>query len=964
MVSLQRVGLMSRVSDRLSNRGLARSVSVTLACIGLSALTFWVQAQDVEVVQSPNDARAYQYLTLPNDLQVLLISDPETDKAAAALDVSVGSGDDSRERQGLAHFLEHMLFLGTEKYPEADDYQSFISQHGGSHNAYTSSEHTNYFFDVEAGSLEPALDRFSQFFIAPLFTEEYVSRERHAVNSEYKAKIKDGYRRQLDVFRQLVNSRHPLSNFSVGSLETLADRPNASVRDDLLKFYDRHYSSDRMTLVLLGRESLEELKALVEARFTQVVKRPAVRLVSNQHLFRDDFLPATINIKPVKDEQRLMLMFPVPSADEHYRQKPLQYLGNILGHEGEGSLFSLLKKAGWAEGLSAGSGLGGRNQGSFSINIKLTPEGLEQQDKVVATVFKMINTLRDSGVEAWRFEEQRQLSDMAFRFSEKSEPIHTVSGLANNLHNYAPEHVLQGGYLHEVFSARLIQRYLRYLKPDNVLRVVTSPLLETDEISPHYSTPYAFDRQRFQAESLPKVFLQQLHLPSANPFIAKRLALKQQLGTETGLKQLKNSPSLKLWHRQDTSFGTPKASVQVRVRSPIVGQSALNAAQAQLFAALSSDALNEFSYPAALAGLHYSISANSRGLDVAVSGYNDRQGLLLKRMLTVMERARFTKERFDGLKEELLRNWRNVKQQTPYQQLFGVMPSKLYRPFWDELSMAEALEPLTFLEFKRFVTQIFNASQLQVLIYGNVFEQEALSLATMIQSKLHRSVAKAERMPEAQVVRLGAPVFQQHLQTSHPDSAVAFYLQGAGDEVGDAAVSALLRQSLQSSFFHRLRTEKQLGYIVFVSSMGLRSVPGSVFVVQSPTADSEALIGEVSEYLKAQVTTLKSGQLEDFSKHKAALLGRLREKPKNLSEQSGLYWQEVVDSREGEDYRQRLILAVEALSAQTFAKAAAQLLAEPAGIWFTASPAAVSSEVSTPQLPGNFKETAPFYRYR
>ena len=121
------------------------------------------------VRQSPDDARRYQYFTLDNQLKVLLISDADAEKAAASLDVHVGSRYDPATRQGLAHFLEHMLFLGTKKYPDADGYQKFISENGGSHNAYTSFEHTNYYFDIDNASLAPALDRFSDFFVSPLF---------------------------------------------------------------------------------------------------------------------------------------------------------------------------------------------------------------------------------------------------------------------------------------------------------------------------------------------------------------------------------------------------------------------------------------------------------------------------------------------------------------------------------------------------------------------------------------------------------------------------------------------------------------------------------------------------------------------------------------------------------------------------------------------------------------------------
>lgn len=80
--------------------------------------------------------------------QVLLVSDPETDKSSAALDVGVGSLCDPKEVPGLAHFLEHMLFLGTEKYPDENSYSQFISAHGGRSNAYTALENTNYYFDI------------------------------------------------------------------------------------------------------------------------------------------------------------------------------------------------------------------------------------------------------------------------------------------------------------------------------------------------------------------------------------------------------------------------------------------------------------------------------------------------------------------------------------------------------------------------------------------------------------------------------------------------------------------------------------------------------------------------------------------------------------------------------------------------------------------------------------------------
>ena len=92
-----------------------------------------------------------------------------------------GSFDDPKARPGLAHFLEHMLFIGTEKYPEPDGYFSFVESNGGSSNAYTAPEVTNYFFDVKPDAFREGLDRFAHFFIDPLLAPDVEREERCSV---------------------------------------------------------------------------------------------------------------------------------------------------------------------------------------------------------------------------------------------------------------------------------------------------------------------------------------------------------------------------------------------------------------------------------------------------------------------------------------------------------------------------------------------------------------------------------------------------------------------------------------------------------------------------------------------------------------------------------------------------------------------------------------------------------------
>ena len=278
------------------------------------------------ILTSPSDQRSYRYQKFENGLRVLIVSDPAADKAAAALRVEVGSAHNPRQRQGLAHFLEHMLFLGTSKYPNAGEYQAFISEHGGSHNAFTALDHTTYFFDIDPTQYDLALDRFSQFFIAPLFDREFVEREMNAVHSEYSKGLKDDGRRGWDVFSEVVDPGHPFATLAVGNLDTLQGG-ETDIREDLLKFYAKYYTAEEMTLVMVSSATLDEMEAYAQ-RFSKIPNTGAIEPLNVPPHMQKDRLPMQVSVVPVKEHRTLSLYFPIASAREQWPYKP--YL--ILAH--------------------------------------------------------------------------------------------------------------------------------------------------------------------------------------------------------------------------------------------------------------------------------------------------------------------------------------------------------------------------------------------------------------------------------------------------------------------------------------------------------------------------------------------------------------------------------------------------------------------------------------------------------
>lgn len=264
-------------------------------------------------IQGDSDYRKYKALRLPNGVTALLTQDGQSKHFAAAVSVNAGASCDPRSLPGLAHFTEHMCFLGSKRYPEENEYKHFLAQHGGKSNASTSMSHTTYQFDILAEFGEHALDIFSNFFISPLFTRSGTAREVQAVDSENSKNLVSDGRRRLQVLKALADKEHHYSKFSTGNRITLpacVEDENDEKKDDdndnkneedhplkdmvcsidgkcddadmaefvriaLLAFHRHHYRPDNMTVVVVGPQTLDELEKWVVPRFGMIADRSA-----------------------------------------------------------------------------------------------------------------------------------------------------------------------------------------------------------------------------------------------------------------------------------------------------------------------------------------------------------------------------------------------------------------------------------------------------------------------------------------------------------------------------------------------------------------------------------------------------------------------------------------------------------------------------------------------------------------
>jgi len=863
------------------------------------------QDTSVELRKSPNDPRAYRYLELPNDLRVVLVSDPSTEKSAAALAVFRGSQHEPSNRAGLAHFLEHMLFIQTETYPEIDGFFNFIRANGGSSNAYTALDHTNYFFDVRNDGFIEGLDRFAHFFIDPILSPEYSAREKNAVDSEYQMQLKDDGWRGFMVSKQTLNPTHPHANFTIGSLETL----DGDIHQDLKAFFQTQYSADQMALVAIGRESLDELERRIAPLFGQIKNHkigPAHPVVP---LYSPGALPALLEHKTQKDGAQISFQFPLPSTRSGYKNKAEQYLSNLLGHEGAGSLYQLLSRYGWIESLSAGVSTLDHNTSGLTVGMQLTPKGRQHTEEITDLLFRYIELLKSSPPQAWLYEEQARVAQLGFQFQDTVRPTSLVYQLAPRINDYPPEDLLVAPYLMEAFDASTIIELLTHLRPDNVLVQLAAADVEGASVEPWFKVPFNLITGPIKRRSIMDLeqALAQLSLPSVNPYLPEDLTLVED--DTAPIKRMFDIPELELWVDIDTSFGTPRANlfIEIAVRGGLVSPE--DRALGQLYRLLVQDALSEVTYPAYLAGLGYSLSVPDSGFQVQIGGYQDKQLTLLNTVLNSLRHEPFDRERFAKIKASLIKTWRNSTKERPYVQAMAALTDVLNEARWPRPLMIDALEPLTLEQLMDWREKQFAHVAVRGLIHGSVAPSRIADLRDVLTAELLLSPVAftqpvAERVDDAQLLAL---------DVDHQDAAMVLHVPDPDDTPASRAMSALAAQILHQAYFQELRTEQQLGYVVSVSNRPIAKRGGISFIVQSPNTSAADLEIATLEFMEAFIADWQNQPETKFETQKAGLISRLVEQPKSLNERSQRYWTDLRDAEYQFDSRQQIAAWVDTI---------------------------------------------------
>jgi insulysin len=871
-------------------------------------LIFEIGASAQTLKKHPDDKSVSRHFVLENGLKVLLISDPAFNVSAASLEVQVGSLTDPADRQGLAHFLEHMLFLGTGKFPDIEDFPVYLERHGGYSNAFTAEDRSNYYLEVQHDAFEGALDRFSHFFIDPLFSSEYIQKEINAVHSEHQKNLEQDSWRQMQLFRAFFRKDHPASHFATGNEETLKE----ITQEEFITFYNTYYSVNRMSLVLLSEKGLDELESMARRYFLPIKNNYLEPLTYDPHYLDIAEALRVIRCDPIKDLRELMLTFAIPDFTRHYNVKPEQLVSFCIGHEGKGSLLSYLKDKGLATGLSAGASYNTPDYGSFSIHIQLTQKGLEKYHDVIGYCFSYIRLLKEQGIAPHIFKEIQRMAELDFTYENKGEGAERASHLADNMNRYPIEIAETVDYMYETLDPGLVDSLLDNLRPDNMLCMLTAEGLETDRVEPYYGTRFSYNIEKGDSYSLllDPPLVTGLSLPAPNPFLPDDVTLLAERPVN-----LINEPGLELWYAQDVTFKMPRVSITFHIQPPKELVDTGYMTRLLFYAACINEELNETAYTAHMAGLDYAFSTDLDSVIITISGYVDSVSVLLNDIGQGLRSLEISEQQFEDIKERILREWKNFKMGQAYEIARHISRRIRKETYFDFDSLLKEGEPLKLADVEQFADNLFKKTRIEALICGNITAGQAVSLSRFLQSYIpsvpldkdgvfkQRILVEKEKDPLTYIERL---------ETNNSCLWRTIYL---GSETAELRMAArILEKFISPLFYAEMRTRQQLGYIVMTAAPEDNGQYYLFFIIQSESHPADEMRQKADIFINSLPPKFDVLSDEEFAVFKAVLREELLEKPKSIDEKSTLFYELTFEKDKDFDQLQNNLDALESLT--------------------------------------------------
>lgn len=820
---------------------------------------------------------------LANGLELSLLQVPDCPRAAAWVRVRAGSHDAPLAYSGLAHFLEHLLFLGSAGFAVEDGLLAYARACAGQVNASTRERGTEYFFEVPASRLEGGLARLCDMLAAPNLEPAAQLREREVLQAEFVARGQDRDTLCDAALGQAVAEGHPFAAFHAGHRDSLPVE-QADFQQALGDFHRRFYHAGQITLVLVGPQPLAELRELAQRHGALLRAAPAVVQASAPSLL--PLRAQALRLQVPAGMPRLSLGFVLEALPVGLTHA-VEFLGTWLAHEAEGGLLDSLRRRGWCEALKVRLAYQHAGQAVLVIELELTTAGGRARGGLRGAVLDWLAFFADQG--DWDDLREDYVA-IARRQLDRDSPL----ALAR--------HLGQGAEAEAKVDAQIVRALLTQLQPSRLIELssATRPVAQQRQVG--FVLPMDETRQATLVAQ-PQAWC----LPPANPLLQTQGPWPIAAPRFQGLR----------WLERPAERG--RATVYLRwAFAPGIPASGL-------FEVLQV-ALRPCLQLARQAGLKSHWENQGQAWQLQVSG----AASVLPGLLSSLAPRLYSPP-----------DWAWVQGRRLYrEQASRAAGEGPLRRLWQrlpELFQAPGPPPAF---TQRALARAWRHGRLQGLVVG--LPETARAAFDSALWAMPGQAGDSNTPAPSQA----AGYQWRNAGLGASETAVLLFCPLPEADVATEAAWRLLALLLESAFYQRLRSELQLGYGVYAGFRQVGPRQGLLFAVQSPTAGVAEIIDHIQAFLAGyapRLAALEPARLDAarLDAARANLLAHLLGQSASAAGLAEQTWSALL-AGQGAERPQELQAALQQVSADLLANQY-QALLEARGGWFVladgASPA-------------------------
>ena len=860
-------------------------------------------------------------IILPNGLELFLISDPLATESAAAVAVNAGSWNDPKEYPGMAHFCEHMLFMGNEKYPDSNIFSNKVSTFKGMTNAYTAASKTVYLFSCNESGYLQILDIFSHFFINPIFDPNHIAKELHAVDQEFALMKENDAWRQFMVFKETANPNHPNCQFSAGNAETLGQIP----QKELKNWHKKHYSANQMKAVLYSSLPLETLKKAAVFCFSSVPVNNVPAEIFEGKMSSDSQIGKLTKIKSLKNTSQLSISWELPYNIATDESKPAELIAYFFQKGHEKSICEFLKNAHLADHISFHvDNQFTKNKKFFEIDVYLSDLGKKNVFAVIAHIFQGLNTAKNQGITQSLFDEKNALTKIAYQYQSRVNAYELVSSISRNIFSEELATYPRKTLLSCDFNLKACEETLQFLSPENASYTLSC----VDEAD--------FDKEEkwlkvlYRVDPIEEQFLKTwanagvnefIQAPPGNPFICQNFSKVDDPNLGSTPITMSQSEFGIAYYARCSEYEQPKASIGIHIMSPSLNSDTKSQVLASIYLDHLTDKIHPILKAASEAGLQAAFESSENKINIILNGFSEKLPMFLQAILQKMPMQEVTADQFNQYVERHQKEYENSFKNLAYKQAKELMVS-LINPLQPTAAKClETLKTITKQDLEEFGLQLLEKNYIQAFFSGNICLQKAESCWIDINHSLCKTAYPKSQHSKISSLELkkdeGPFIISKQIPVQGNATILLVDLGGLDDE--KRAAQKIMSLAISDLFFDSLRTKQKTGYIAQSSNFESKQRLYQYFLVQSNSHVGEDLLHRFELFLEDLVDNFSSHiSKERFDTLKENHIIALQKPPRNLTEKAALLDKLAFDYKGDFDLIEKRIQSLKDLSYDHF----------------------------------------------